>query len=347
VGIGQPHPIGSLPSPGTISLGAPINANDPSGALGFYPGRSDETAPTALPFRAARDAISMASMAVSARWRRSADPTLNWATFNVGAQSGPNWHAQRLSTRIQITYYSAAVQYTGGAITVDQRLTMERLVLRRRLLRHAPVAVLEQRRGQPDHTSAFRPGNPYYPTGGAPTTLRVSYHALDRIAFYHQCVCERHALYGRLETSTCRQLGSANLLFADKRLRVQSRRSHGQQRTPFLAALGWTHRGDVRKRTQSCHRDLDQARVGSVFEPVLRCAVFRCNAGTTLKYIGNFRHHAGIVLASTKKVSRRRSFVLAARWRREDGRWRSNYTSKPTSLIQQFVQNTSNPTLFV
>ena len=49
-------------------------------------------------------------------------PTLDWAIFNDPANRGTNG-TRNVFNPYDITYYSAGIQYTGGAITVDQRLT--------------------------------------------------------------------------------------------------------------------------------------------------------------------------------------------------------------------------------
>ena len=49
-------------------------------------------------------------------------PTLNWANFDDPANGGTNG-TRNVFNPYDITDYSAAIQYTGGAITVDQRLT--------------------------------------------------------------------------------------------------------------------------------------------------------------------------------------------------------------------------------
>ena len=100
-------------------------------------------------------------------------PTLNWTNFNVPANSGTNG-TRNVFNPYSISYYSAATQNTGGALTVDQRLTSNMSFygeafwsMRRATFNNANATGL---------LVAVPTLNPYYPTGGAPTNLRVAYN---------------------------------------------------------------------------------------------------------------------------------------------------------------------------
>ena len=104
--------------------------------------------------------------------------TLNWATFNVAANSGSNGTRNEFNP-YSIGWYDAAEQRNGGAITIDQRLTKN--------ISFTGEGFYSNRRSQALSSANITPAssnllsvavptwNPYYPTGGAPTNLRVNY----------------------------------------------------------------------------------------------------------------------------------------------------------------------------
>src|SRR5262249_56909930 len=105
--------------------------------------------------------------------------TLNWTTFNVAANSGTNGTRNAFNPYL-LSWYDAAQQRNGGAITVDQRLTKD--------ISFYGEGFYSDRRSEYLNPSTLGPvttdtlnaftvptWNPYYPTGGAPNNLRVSY----------------------------------------------------------------------------------------------------------------------------------------------------------------------------
>jgi iron complex outermembrane receptor protein len=338
-GLDNRIPIGSS-IPGTISLGAPINANDPSGALGFYPGTIGRNCTNclAVPGGTGRDFNGInGGVGPMAPFSGS---TLNWATFNVGANSGTNG-TRNVFNPYSITYYSAAVQYTGGAITVDQRLTRNVSFYGEGFYGMRRSQFLNNAGGN-QITVGVPTWNPYYPTGGAPTTLRVSYHA----SIESPSITNAYA-------SGMRYMGGLNIdlpgNWAAQIYYSQTKDSEFNHvvgtvnKNAVSAALGWTIAATSASGTNPAIATWTKP--GSVPYLNLFCdaTVFRCNAGTTLKYIGNF--------ATTPE-----SFWLNEKGIKADGPLFSlpggdvkmavgaNYTSNHF-LIQQFVQNTSNPTL--
>ncbi len=104
--------------------------------------------------------------------------TLNWTNFNVAANSGSNGTRNEFNP-YALGWYDAAEQRNGGAVTIDQRLTKN--------ISFAGEAFYSNRRSQYLSAANITPAssdllsvaiptiNPYYPTGGAPTNLRVNY----------------------------------------------------------------------------------------------------------------------------------------------------------------------------
>src|SRR5262245_41538950 len=100
-------------------------------------------------------------------------PTINWATLSDPSNAGTNG-TRNVFNPYALTTYSAGVQYTGAAITVDQRLTSN--------INFYGSALYGMRRSQfivddTGHriTYTVPTFNPYYPQG-APNGLRVAYH---------------------------------------------------------------------------------------------------------------------------------------------------------------------------
>jgi outer membrane receptor protein involved in Fe transport len=100
-------------------------------------------------------------------------PTLNWANLANPANAGSNG-TRNVFNPYSIGDYSAAIQYTGGAVTVDQRLTSNISFYGEGIygMRRSEFAINDTGHQVIYGVPTF---NPYYPTG-APNGLRVAYH---------------------------------------------------------------------------------------------------------------------------------------------------------------------------
>jgi iron complex outermembrane receptor protein len=100
-------------------------------------------------------------------------PTINWATLSNPSNAGTNG-TRNVFNPYTIGDYSAAIQYTGGAITVDQRLTSSISFYGSGFygMRRSEFAINDTGHQVIYGVPTF---NPYYPTG-APNGLRVAYH---------------------------------------------------------------------------------------------------------------------------------------------------------------------------
>jgi len=110
-------------------------------------------------------------------------PTLNWATFAVPSNGGPTNPAAGTANEINpwsIAWYDAAQQRNAIVGTVDQRLMPnvsfygEGFYNDRRAQYRNP-ANLSPSSGD-DLSVQVPTSNPYYPSGGAPTNLKVNYN---------------------------------------------------------------------------------------------------------------------------------------------------------------------------
>src|SRR5262249_10110018 len=93
---------------------------------------------------------------------------------NIAANSGTNG-TRNVFNPYSISWYSAATQNTGTAMTIDQRLTSN--------MSFYGEAFWSMRRSTFDNIATGNhllvgvpTFNPYYPAGGAPTNLRVAYN---------------------------------------------------------------------------------------------------------------------------------------------------------------------------
>jgi outer membrane receptor protein involved in Fe transport len=184
-GLDNRTPIGSS-MPGIISAGAPFISTVGAGIQGLPPqanGSPNLLGTTAnlgtlcqncfaiphgtgVPFNGGVNGVGPTSPFSAS--------TLNWGLFNVPGNSGTNGTRNEFNP-YSIAYYSAGLQFTGGAITVDQRLTKDISFYGEGLYGMRRAHILNQNNGN-QLTVGVPTYNPYYPTGGAPTNLRVAYH---------------------------------------------------------------------------------------------------------------------------------------------------------------------------
>jgi outer membrane receptor protein involved in Fe transport len=172
-GLDNRTPLGSS-IPGTISLGAPATTLPSSYPAGLG---SNCTNCFAIPAGTGGNFNPInGGLGPTAPFSAS---TLNWATFNTPANSGTNGTHNEFNP-YTLGWYSAAEQRNGGALTIDQRLTKditfsgEAFYSNRRSEYLVPIIQTPASTGI--LTIAVPTYNPYYPTGGAPTNLRVSYN---------------------------------------------------------------------------------------------------------------------------------------------------------------------------
>src|SRR5215471_2753265 len=167
-GLDNRNPIGSS-YPATISTDAPSSA-DPNN----YPGNVGMNCTNcwAVPLGTGQNwdpgASGIGPLAPTS------GATLNWATLNTHANSGTNG-ARNVFNPYEIAWYSTAAQHTSAVMTIDQRLTSN--------ISFYGEGIWSMRRASFNGVAASQfllvgvpTFNPYYPTGGAPTNLRVAYN---------------------------------------------------------------------------------------------------------------------------------------------------------------------------
>jgi iron complex outermembrane receptor protein len=219
--------------------------------------------------------------------------TLNWSTFNTPANSGANGTRNVFDPLFQGTAYEVApVQRNAATIAVDQRLTPnisfygEGYYSNRRV-EHRPSEATQPVTND-TFTIAVPTFNPYYPTGGAPTNLRVSYDIAREIppTGYAYELSMRYAFglnialpyrwNGQIYDSRSNE---ANVRYENATI----------NKNAVSAALGWTLNPTAASGTTPAIATWTKP--GSVPYINLFCdaSSFQCNSQTTLNYVTGFR----------------------------------------------------------
>jgi len=166
-------------------------------------------------------------------------PTLNWAALSGASNAGTNG-TRNVFNPFTIVDYSAATQYTGSAITVDQRLTKNISFYGSGIygMRRSQILINDQSN---QLVWAVPTWNPYYPTG-APNDLRVGYHV----------GIERPVIGSAYELGLRYQLGlnialpgdwATQIYFShsrEKNYNTEDPRRQTLSKGAVSAALGWT-----------------------------------------------------------------------------------------------------------
>jgi outer membrane receptor protein involved in Fe transport len=121
----------------------------------------------------------------------SSAATLNWTSFAVPGNGGPTAPAagtRNVFNPYSIAWYDAAQQKNSAVMTVDQRLTKDISFFGEGFYSNRRAQYLNPSNLSPSSTNDLSVQiptiNPYYPTGGAPTNLKVNYNlGLERPSF--------------------------------------------------------------------------------------------------------------------------------------------------------------------
>ena len=208
-------------------------------------------------------------------------PTISWAALNVAENRGTNG-TRNLFNPYTITEYSAGIQYTGGVITLDQRLTSNISFYGEGIWGMRRTSIITNDNG---HQIGYPVPtfNPYYPTG-APSGLRSSYH----LGIERPRIERAYAMAQRY------QLGLNIALPADWAMQVYF--SHTKDKEYFnntndvikasvSAALGWTipatPAGGTTPAIASWTKPSSVPYLNLFCDP----RAYTCNSDTTLNYL--------------------------------------------------------------
>jgi iron complex outermembrane receptor protein len=212
--------------------------------------------------------------------------TLDWTSFNIPENRGTNGTRNEFNP-YSIADYSAGIKYTGGAVPFDQQLTKDISLYGEGFYGMRRARIFNQANQNQLASFTVPTWNPYYPTGGAPTNLRLNYHMS----------IESPPIASGGEVAQRYQVGLNIALPAEWAAQIsysETRDSNflnvtGQvNKAAVSAALGWT---------LSPARAIGTApSFGTWTKPAnipylnLFCdpRFFQCNAQPTLNYINNF-----------------------------------------------------------
>ncbi len=216
---------------------------------------------------------------------------LNWTNFNTPANSGTNG-TRNIMEALANGYEVAPVQRNAATITIDQRLTRnisffgEGYYSNRRV-EHRPSEIT-----QPVTNDTFTVGvptfNPYYPTGGAPTSLRVSYDIAREIPpqGYAYELSDRYAfgLNIDLPHSWTGQIYDSRSFDANVRYE-----SATVNKNAISAALGWTIGATLASGTAPGIATWTRPSAVPYLNLFCDPTAIRCNSPATLNYVTGFR----------------------------------------------------------
>jgi iron complex outermembrane receptor protein len=269
-------------------------------------------------------------------------PTLDWANFANAANGGTNG-TRNVFNPYSIVHYSAGVQYTGGAITVDQRLT--------RNVSFYGSGLYGMRRSQylvddAGHriTYAVPTFNPYYPTS-APQNLRVAYN----MGIESPSLDIAHALALRyqlglniaLPASWAMQVYFSHSKDQNRSTRDEEATRNNVSETSVSAALGWTI--DATPASGTSPAIATWTKPANIPYLNLFCdpRAYKCNSDVTLNYLYgvNETHEYFHVRESGVKADGPLFDLPGGTVKMAVG---ANYTSY-SFLIQQMISNQTNP----
>ncbi|HMI97694.1 MAG TPA: TonB-dependent receptor [Micropepsaceae bacterium] len=296
-GLDDRTPIASS-TPGTISTGGTTNANDPSN--NFYPAAQGPNCTNcfAIPKGTGRSFNPInGGVGPTAPFSGS---TLNWTTFNTAANTGTNGTRNRFNP-YSIVDYTSALQFSGAALTVDQRLTKNISFYGEGLYGMRRSQVFQQANANQLNSLAVPTINPYYPTGGAPNNLRVAYHMSIESPSY-QAGNELSLRYqGGLNIDLPSQW-AAQISYSMTRDQNWLNTSGSVNKGAVSAALGWTMPATVAIGTRPGIATWTKPATVPYLNLFCDPLQFQCNSPSTLAYIGNFARSDEAYLLNEKSI---------------------------------------------
>ncbi|MEA2824922.1 MAG: iron complex outerrane recepter protein [Alphaproteobacteria bacterium] len=220
--------------------------------------------------------------------------TLNWSTFAVPANGGATNPAGGTANEFNpytIAWYDASQQRNSSVMTVDQRLTKN--------ISFFGEGFYSNRRAQYLNPSNLSPSssndlsvqvptfNPYYPTSGAPTTLRVNYNI----------ALERPSMTSATELAD-RYLGGLNIdlpggwsgkVYFSETFDNTVDRVEDVNANAVSAALGWTIASGLATGTSPAIASWTRPATVPYLNLFCDARTIQCNSPTTLNYVTGVR----------------------------------------------------------
>jgi len=219
--------------------------------------------------------------------------TLNWATFSTDTNfAGPlNPSAGTLNQFNTNTksWYSPQQQRNGAALTIDQRLTKDISFYGSAFYSNRRSGIVNSNNNNPGSNSpltqvAVPTINPYYPTGGAPTNLRVSYD----ISIEQPVWVSAYEIVGRYQGGLNVALPAewqAQIFYSQTYDSNADVTTGAVNRNAVSAALGWTIPNAPAQGTGPSFGTWTKPANVPYLNLFCDPNQFQCNSPTTLQYI--------------------------------------------------------------
>jgi iron complex outermembrane receptor protein len=285
--------------PGTISTGATASVDNTN-----YPANSGNNCTNCWAIPAGTGKPFPGGIGPTAPFSGS---TLAWNSsvgglpiFNVAGNFGTNGTRNEFNP-YSIVDYSSALQFSGAALTVDQRLTKNISFYGEGLYGMRRSQVFNNSNANQLGSFGVPTVNPYYPTGGAPTNLRVAYHMSIESPSY-QAGNELSLRYqGGLNIDLPSQW-AAQISYSMTRDQNWVNTTGTVNKNAVSAALGWTMAAAVGTGTKPGIATWAKPATVPYLNLFCDARTIQCNSPTTLAYVGNYSRSDENFLLNEKSI---------------------------------------------
>jgi iron complex outermembrane receptor protein len=217
--------------------------------------------------------------------------TLNWTNFNVAGNTGTNGTRNEFNP-YTLAWFDAAQQRNAVVGTVDQRLTKSITFNGEGFYSNRRAGYLNPANLSPSSTDllsvAIPTFNPYYPTGGAPTNLRVNYNtAIENPSFTD--AYEVAARYMAGLTFDLPGSWSAQVYYSQTYDSSFNHVTGVVNKNAVSAALGWTILPSAASGTAPGIASWTRPATVPYLNLLCDPTQFQCNSATTLNYVTALR----------------------------------------------------------
>ena len=217
--------------------------------------------------------------------------TLNWTTFNVAGNTGTNGTRNEFNPFLP-AWFDASQQRNAVVGTVDQRLTRNITFNGTGFYSNRRAGYLNPANLSPSSTdllsTAIPTFNPYYPTGGAPTNLRVNYNTAIENPSY-TFAYEVAARYMAGLTFDLPGSWSAQAYYSQTYDSSFNHVTGAVNKNAVSAALGWTILPSAANGNQPGIASWTRPATVPYLNLLCDPTQFQCNSATTLNYVTGLR----------------------------------------------------------
>jgi len=283
-------------TPGTITRSPfPGGANAIGTGCGYNTGVSPNTASScyAIPLGTGTD-FPVGTIGPTSPYSAS---TLNWATLstdsNYAGPLNPSAGTRNQYNPYSRTWYDAVEQRSGGHITVDQRLTKDISLYGSSFYSNRRAKFLVPSTLQPAANNVITQigvptSNPYYPTGGAPTNLRISYD----IGIEAPAQVDAYEVAARYQVGLNIALPAgweSQVFYSETYDSSYNHITRAVNKNGVSAALGWTIASVAPSGTGPSFGTWTKPANVPYLNLFCDPTQFQCNSATTLNYISGYR----------------------------------------------------------